>query len=131
MNTAIKIAAALAVLGAAAPSALADGDAVAGKTVFKKCATCHDATEAKDKVGPHLVGVIGRVAGTVESFDRKYSKNIKELGQEGLTWDEETLAAYLRKPKDVVPKGKMAFPGLKEDADIANVIEYLKADQKP
>ena len=26
---------------------------------------------------------------------------------------------------------KMAFPGLKNDADIANVIAYLKADPKP
>ncbi len=38
--------------------ALADGDAVAGKKVFNKCMACHDATSEKDRLGPHLLGVI-------------------------------------------------------------------------
>ena len=37
----------------------------------------------------------------------------------------------LKDPKGKVPGNKMAFPGLKDDADIANVIAYLKADPKP
>ena len=74
---------------------------------------------------------MGRTAGSLEDFQKKYSKNIKELGAEGLVWDVENLTAYLRKPKDVVPKGKMAFAGLKKDKDIANVIAYLMADPKP
>jgi cytochrome c len=41
------------------------------------------------------------------------------------------LAEYLREPKAVIPKGTMAFPGLKSDEDIANVIAYLQADPKP
>ena len=44
---------------------------------------------------------------------------------EPMTWDVETLTAYLRKPKDVIPKGKMAFAGVKKDEDIENVIFYL------
>lgn len=110
-------------------AARADGDAEAGKVAFKKCVACHDAAEEKNKVGPHLVGVVGRAAGTVEGF--KYSKNMIEAGEGGLVWDEENLEAYLRKPKDVIPKGTMAFPGLKNDEDVDNVIEYLKADPKP
>ena len=46
-------------------------------------------------------------------------------------WDDANLTAYLRDPKAVIPKGKMAFPGLKKDEDVANVIAYLKADPKP
>ena len=105
------------------------GDAEAGKTVFKKCFACHTATEEKNKVGPHLVGVVGRAAGAVEGY--RYSANLKELAAGGLVWDEPTLSAYLRKPKSVIPRGTMAFAGLQKDEDIANVIEYLKADPKP
>jgi cytochrome c len=106
-------------------------DAAAGKKVFAKCLACHDATTDKNKVGPSLLGVVGRTAGTLESYLSKYSANMKEAGAGGLVWDDANLTAYLRNPKEVIPKGKMAFPGLKEDADIANVIAYLKADPKP
>ena len=111
--------------------AQADGDAAAGKKVFNKCRACHEAETDKDKVGPSLMTVYGRTAGTLESYLSKYSANMKELGAGGLVWDDANLTAYLRNPKDVVPKGKMAFPGLKSDEALANVIAYLKADPKP
>jgi cytochrome c len=112
-------------------AAQADGDAVAGKKVFNKCMSCHDAKTDKNKIGPSLLGVVGRKAGTLESFAGKFSDNIKEAGAGGLVWDDANLTAYLRDPKAVIPKGKMAFPGLKSDEDLANVIAYLKADPKP
>lgn len=129
-NALFGMAAVAASLFGAMP-AQADGDAAAGKKVFNKCRACHDAETDKDKIGPSLMNVHGRTAGTLESFLPKYSANIKELGAGGLVWDDENLTAYLRNPKDVVPKGKMAFPGLKSDDDLANVIAYLKADPKP
>ena len=43
-------------------------DAAAGKKVFDKCTACHDATTDKNKVGPSLLGVVGRTAGTLESY---------------------------------------------------------------
>ncbi len=49
-----------------------------------------------------------------------------KAGEDGLVWDDEKLDAYLKKPKEVVPKTKMAFPGLRKDSDRANVIAYLK-----
>ena len=49
----------------------------------------------------------------------------------GLTWDDATLAAYLTKPKDVIPKGKMSFAGLKKEEDIANVIAFLCSEEAP
>ena len=105
--------------------AQADGDAAAGKKVFNKCRACHEAETDKDKVGPSLMTVYGRTAGTLESYLSKYSANMKELGAGGLVWDDANLTAYLRNPKEVVPKGKMS------DEDLANVIAYLKADPKP
>lgn len=98
------------------------GDAAAGKKVFKKCKACHYAAKDKNKTGPHLVNLIGREAGTVEGY--KYSKAMKSSG---IVWDEDTLTAYLRAPKKYLKGTKMAFAGLRKDADIANVIAYLKA----
>ena len=99
-------------------------DAAAGEKVFTKCKACHVADEDKNKIGPSLIGVIGKTAGTHPGF--KYSKAMVEAGEGGLVWDDANLTAYLRAPKEVVKGTKMAFPGLKKDDDIANVIAYLK-----
>ena len=48
------------------------------ETVFNKCKACHSVDEPKNKVGPNLVGVFGRPAGTVEGF--KYSEAMKGFG---------------------------------------------------
>jgi cytochrome c len=109
--------------------ALADDDAAEGKIVFKKCMACHAADKEQNKVGPYLVGIVGRKAGSIEGF--KYSDAMTAKGTEGFVWDEANLALYLKDPKGFIPGNKMAFAGLKKDEDIANVIAYLKADPKP
>jgi cytochrome c len=112
----------LAAVGSA--PAWAEGDPEAGKTIFKKCATCHTLVEGKKKIGPSLYGVIGRTAGTAEGF--KYSKAMKAYGESGVVWAAETLDPYLVAPRKVVKGTKMSFPGLKDQADRANVIAYLE-----
>lgn len=111
-----------AALVAFAPfAAFAEGDIAKGEKVFKKCKACHAVGEgAKNRVGPILNGVVGREAAMVEGY--KYSKAMKAAG---LTWDEETLTAYLTKPRKTVKGTKMAFAGLKKEADLENVIAYL------
>jgi cytochrome c len=111
--------------------AQAEGDATAGKNWFARCSACHDATSDKNKVGPSLMTVVGRKAGSLESFQAKYSEAMKAAGAGGLVWDEANLAEYLKAPKTKVPGNNMVFPGLKDDVTIANVIAYLKADPKP
>jgi cytochrome c len=101
--------------------ALADGDAEAGKKVFNKCKACHVVDAEKSRVGPYLKGVIGRPAGTVEGF--KYSDAMKDSG---IVWDEVTIAEYVTDPKGYVPGNRMAFPGLKKEEDIANLLAYLQ-----
>ena len=119
------------VLLAGGLAAHADGDAALGKKVFNRCIACHEAASDRDKVGPHLMGVVGRKAGSAESFASHYSQAMKDAGAAGLVWDEANLKAYLSAPKLKVPGNKMAFSGLTSDEDIANVIAYLKADPKP
>ncbi|WP_339762873.1 cytochrome c family protein [uncultured Hoeflea sp.] len=115
--------AAIAAVVAVPAVALADGDAAKGAKVFKKCAACHTATEAKNKVGPHLVGIVDRPIASVEDY--KYSKAMTEHAAEVPAWTVEALDAYLRSPKGVVKGTKMAFAGLKKDDDVENVIAYL------
>ncbi len=100
-------------------------DIKAGQKVFKKCKACHYADREKHKTGPHLVNLIGRTAGTLEDY-KKYSKAMKASG---IVWDKETLTEYLRAPKKYIKGTKMAFVGLKKDADIENVIAYLVAEK--
>lgn len=105
-------------------AALADtGDAAAGKLVFNKCMACHNAENDKPKVGPSLMGLFGRQPGTVAGYT--YSKSMVDFGA-GKTWDEALLKTYLPNPKALVNGTKMAFPGLKTDKEIADVIAYLK-----
>ncbi|ANK82550.1 MAG: cytochrome C [Rhizobiales bacterium NRL2] len=117
--------AALAALLLAAGPALAEGDPAAGEKVYKKCKVCHMVGEgAKNRVGPPLNGIMGRQAGTLDGYN--YSPAMKKAGEEGLVWTEETMAAYLEAPRKHVKGTKMAFPGLKKEQEIADVIAYLK-----
>ncbi|WP_417669756.1 c-type cytochrome [Roseibium sp.] len=113
---------------AAAPlivSSAQAGDAAAGEKVFKKCAACHAVGDgAKNKVGPHLNDIFGRTAGEMEGF--KFSKAMAEAGAEGLVWNEETLTAFLAKPKKMIKGTKMSFAGLRKDTDLENIIAYLE-----
>ena len=110
----------------ASSDAHAGGDALAGKKVFNKCMACHEAATDKNKVGPSLHGVIGRAAGSLPSFVGKSSPAMTAAGAGGLVWDETNIAAYIKAPKEKVPGNRMAFPGLGDETDIANVIAYLE-----
>jgi cytochrome c len=107
-----------------ASPAFADGDAVNGEKIFKKCMACHTAVEKTNKVGPHLFGIVGRAVATAESY--AYSDAMKEYAATAKVWDEAALASYLENPKAIVPKTKMVFPGLKKIEDRNDVIAYLK-----
>lgn len=117
--------AALALIVTTTEPAAADGDASAGETVFRKCAVCHTVELGKHKIGPGLLGVVGRTPGTAEGF--KYSGAMKSFGEAGQVWNEAALDSYLTNPRAVVKGTRMAFPGLKDTADRDNVIAYLKS----
>jgi cytochrome c len=104
-------------------------DAAAGEKVFAKCKACHVVDQDQNKVGPSLMGVVGRTAGTHPGF--KFSPAMVKAGQEGLVWDDAKLTEYLRNPRGMIKGGKMAFPGLKKDDELANVIAYLKQFSQP
>ena len=108
----------------AAGSAQAEGDVAKGEQVYKKCMACHTVNDKTNKVGPHLVGIVGRPVAAVEGY--KYSDDMKAYAATGAVWDEATLQAYLEKPKAVVAKTKMAFAGLNKEDERADLIAFLK-----
>jgi cytochrome c len=91
-----------------------------GKRLFQaRCGSCHVADQPQNRIGPHLVGVIGRTAGSVEGV--KYSK---AMAASGLVWSREVLDEYLTKPQAKVPGTTMAI-AVANPADRAAIIDYL------
>ena len=110
-------AALIASIGAAAAQ-----DAAAGEKVFAKCKICHQIGEgAKNMVGPVLNGVVGRKAGTYPDYHYSDANE-----KSGITWDDKTMSEYLKDPKARVPNGKMVYAGLKQQAQLDDMVAYLK-----
>ncbi len=122
----LAVATILALAPLASAKAQGAGDPAAGQRVFNQCRACHVVeNNGRNGVGPNLHGVSGRRAASIENF--RYSANMRQLAEGGLTWNEENLRRYLANPKDVVPQGSMAFPGLRNETQLNDVIAYLKA----
>jgi len=111
----------LLLLAVGATGAAYAQDAVHGKQVYWSCAYCHGVTGQNGPVGPKLVGVIGRQAGTLTGFP--YSDAMKGSG---LIWDEATLGAFVANPSQMVQGTRMVFPGLSNPTDAADVVSYIK-----
>jgi cytochrome c len=103
-------------------SALANAqDAANGEEIYKKCRACHQVGEtAKNAVGPNLNGLFGRKSGTIEGFN--YSEANKTSG---IVWDEKNFANYIKDPRTAMPGNKMAFAGIKDEKDVADLTAYL------
>jgi cytochrome c len=99
------------------------GEADKGKRLYVQCVACHTVeADGKAKVGPNLHGVIGSAAGTRPGF-ANYSDALKNSG---ITWTDDKLDAWLKKPAALVPGTKMVFVGMARDQDRADLIAYLK-----
>jgi cytochrome c len=97
-------------------------DAAAGEKSFNKCRSCHQVGEtAKNGVGPVLNGLFGRPSGSIAGYT--YSAANKDSG---ITWSTEIFAEYIKDPKAKIPGTKMAFAGIKNDQEIADLTAYLQ-----
>ena len=92
-----------------------------GAKIYKRCRACHTLDEGgRHKVGPNLWDIYGQQAGTKDGY--AYSK---AMIASGVIWDVETMDAYLKRPKDYIPKTKMSFIGLKHQIDRDAVQAYI------
>ena len=104
---------------------LASADVAAGEKVFALCRSCHVLEDGVNRVGPSLYKVVGRKSGSVAGFS--YSDANKNSG---VTWTTDVLFKYLEDPKGFMPGTKMAFPGIKDAQDRANLVAYLESQSK-
>ena len=100
-------------------------DVAKGEKTFALCRSCHVLDEGVNRVGPSLYKVVGRKSGSVAGYS--YSDANKNSG---VTWTTDVLFTYLKDPKGFMPGTKMAFPGIKDDQDRANLVAYLEAQSK-
>jgi cytochrome c len=106
-----------------ASGAQLSGDTERGRRIFAQCATCHSPEQGVNRVGPSLFGVIGRHSGSIPGF--RYSDANRNSG---VTWTEQELFTYLENPRAKIPGTIMAFNGLRNPQQRADVIAYLKAN---
>ena len=99
---------------------VAAGDVQAGQRVFNQCRACHIADAPTNRVGPHLVDIVGRQANSIEGF--RYSGRLPDV-----VWTPDELNAYLENPRAYAPGTSMVFAGLRNEADRANVIAYIES----
>ena len=66
-------------LALGASASWADGDATQGEQIFKKCEACHTVADKANKVGPSLLGVVGRKVASVADFNRISKKKKSEF----------------------------------------------------
>jgi cytochrome c len=105
------------------PALLAAASPEAGAGVAKKCAACHSLEQGgANKIGPALWGVVGRDIAAVEGF--AYSDAL--LAKEG-AWTFEELNGFIHNPKEYVPGTKMAFAGIEDPEDLADLLVYLRS----
>jgi cytochrome c len=98
-----------------------------GAKIYARCRACHTLDQdGKHMVGPNLWDVYGSVAGSKEGF--AYSKAMRASG---VTWDDETMDGYLKRPSAYMPGNKMTFIGLKKQEDRDAVQAYMKSKTTP
>ena len=104
---------------------LADADTAAGEAFSRACVACHTFEQGgPNRVGPNNWGVVGAVAGHIEGF--RYSRAMQELHDAGEIWTYEALDAYLLNPREFLPGTTMAYAGIRNLEDRANVIAWLR-----
>ena len=101
---------------------VAKADPARGQKAAAKCASCHTFDEnGPNRVGPNLHGALGRQVASHEGFN--YSGPLKSKGG---TWSWEDLNAFIESPRRTVPGTSMAFAGISNAQERADLLAYLK-----
>jgi len=97
-------------------------DLAAGEQSFRKCLPCHAVgPDARHKIGPLLNGLENRKSGTIDGYN--YSEANKKAE---IVWNEESFKVYIQNPMQRIPGTKMAFAGIRNEKEIADLWGYLK-----
>ena len=110
--------------GSDLPALLAKADAAKGETTGAICKACHAfEAGAPSPIGPNLHNVVGRKIASVEGFN--YSPALK--AKAGEVWSYENLNHWITNPQAFASGTTMAFPGLPDARQRADVIMFLRS----
>lgn len=111
-----------AVAGLCAPSAATAQQLADGAQLFQqRCSGCHSMEAGQNRVGPHLSGLVGRTAGSVDGA--RYSAAMRDSA---IVWDSHTLDGFLAAPGEVVPGTTMTV-AVPDPAQRAAIIDLLQS----
>ena len=98
-----------------------------GQRLFgTRCSSCHSVgPSARSGFGPQLNALFGRRAGSLPGYG--YSAAMK---RSNIVWSDQTLAAFLDDPGDLVPGTKMRFWGMSDAKQVADLLAYLRSQQQ-
>jgi cytochrome c len=106
--------------GLFALTAAAEAQEASSEELYQqRCGACHSLEAGQNGIGPHLAGVIGRTAGSIEAAN--YSDALRNSG---IVWDAGSLDAFLTAPRAVVPGTRMTV-SITDPAQRAAIITYL------
>ncbi len=109
-------------IGMIGSSAIAEGNPEKGKRAYRACVACHSLNPGRHLTGPSLAGTWGHTAGKVKGFTR-YSNALKSSG---IVWNAETLDAWLKNPRALIPGNRMTFRGIADRQAREDLIAYLQ-----
>ncbi len=84
------------------------------------CLGCHGGGGTENTLGPSLVGIIGRKAGTGES-----GVHSRAMIDSGIKWDEASLRIFLAAPAKTLAGTNMPVSVI-DPQEIDDLIAYLK-----
>jgi cytochrome c len=108
----------------AAPAAAQDENQDGQLAFNNHCRTCHSTDEGDNRLGPNLHAIVGREAGSLEGYDFSSALETSDM-----TWDAETLDAFIEDPQRVVPGNEMRpYGGITEPEVRSAIVTYLSGE---
>ncbi|MGW8189145.1 c-type cytochrome [uncultured Sphingomonas sp.] len=98
----------------------------AGRRAFGQCAACHTiGAGGQSLAGPNLHAIMGRAVASNPRFG--YTQALIDHGGR---WDAARMDAWLAAPAGVVPGTRMAFAGVRDPMERADLIAYLQSESR-
>jgi cytochrome c len=111
---------------AATGAAAGGGDPVRGEKLFQYCYSCHSVQPDETNLeGPNLRGIVGREIASQKGY--AYSPALRAFARHEERWSEALLDRFIAAPYRLVPKTRMAFPGMDAQDERADLIAYLRS----
>jgi cytochrome c2 len=99
----------------------------AALTFSTACSACHRMNDGySHRMGPDLYHLLDRKVASAENY-AAYTPALKKLGG---SWNAQRLNDFLRDPQDYAPGTSMLFPGIADDKQRAELVDYVIATSK-